>query len=369
MLAIFDMSTINIERYNSELLKTYDENYVAYVDDPDLCTPTKFKNCKLVCTSWWKISKLIKNFRDNNISLIIISGQRPADLRILISANFLDIPVIYKMHGLYIPHMKRGFSFYILKLMKALRTLFYLLDIACYKRSLDVSVGMLRSFIFGYPRNCWANCKELRIDIGLIWSEYWRSWHEEHWAIVPKIGWFEVGNPDTVKFKTVSVDDESLIYVYQTLVEDGRIDAKKMNNFYNILESSSRISKKTIHVKWHPRGDEKTKRELISRGFIIHDDLPKGKYYIGHYSSLLGIAPLMNGHVIIAELDGHPTPKPIREIANIVLKDLESLRVTLETPLPNFELKNNEAIYFFGDHYNKNVEQSLICEYITNDGK
>jgi hypothetical protein len=77
----------------------------------------------------------------------------------------------------------------------------------------------------------------------------------------------------------------------------------------------------------------------------------------------------MNGHVIIAELDGHPTPKPIREIANIVLKDLVSLRVTLETPFPNFELKNNEAIYFFGDHYNKDVEKSLICEYITNDGK
>ena len=62
MLAIFDMSTVNIERYNSELLKNYPKDFFAYVDDSDLCTPSKYKNCKLTCTAWWSINQFIKDF-------------------------------------------------------------------------------------------------------------------------------------------------------------------------------------------------------------------------------------------------------------------------------------------------------------------
>ena len=93
MLAIFDMSTVNIKRYNSELFKSRSGQYIAYVDDPDLCVAIDDMNCHLVCSGWWTISRFINHFKENGVSVIIVSGQRTADLRVLIAASVLAIPV------------------------------------------------------------------------------------------------------------------------------------------------------------------------------------------------------------------------------------------------------------------------------------
>ena len=148
MLAIFDMSSVNITRYNSDFIKSTTKKYIALVDDKNLCLPINDNNCRLVCSSWWRVSNFIKFFKENNVTTIVISGQRPADLRVLIAANSLSIKVIYKMHGLYIPYMKRGLAFYFIKLSKTFRTLFYLIDIAVFTKKLNISFGMAKSFIF-----------------------------------------------------------------------------------------------------------------------------------------------------------------------------------------------------------------------------
>ena len=364
MLAIFDMSSINLERYNSEILNNYTRKYIAYIDDPDLCKPID-GNCMLVCTAWWRISKIVDHFKKYDVSLVIISGQRPADLRVLVAASALSIPVVYKMHGLYIPYMKRGVSFYLMKLGKSIRTLFYLVDIWFFTRNYFISYGMLMSFIFGRSRNLWAGANELRVKVGLIWSEYWDSWHHEHWAMQPEDGWVIVGNPDTVKFKQVEVDDGGLVYIYQTLIEDGRIDVKLMNQFYDNLQIIAKSVMRTVHVKWHPRGDKKILSELIDRGFRIHSDMPKSDLYIGHYSSLLGMVPLLGGQVIAVELDGHPTPDPIKNISYKVVKNaINDLGVTIEECQRSNTPKYSEAVYYFGDYFDKDIEMLVLNKYL-----
>lgn len=365
MLAIFDMSSTNIKRYNSEFLKSQSSRYLAYVDDPELCEPIDDTKCLLICTGWWRVSQFISNFLDNDVSAIVVSGQRPADLRVLVAAATLKIPVIYKMHGLYIPYMKRGVRFYLEKFGKSLRTLFYLADVAFVTRDLSISRGMFMSFMFGRGRKVWASSELLQVEVGLIWSEYWAAWHKEHWGMSPRNGWLLVGNPDSVKFGQVEVDAGSIVYVYQTLVEDGRIDLKLMTEFYDGLQFAAKKSGKSVFVKWHPRGDQKIRDGLISRGFSICNDMPKCDVYVGHYSSLLGLVPVIGGRVIVFELDGHVTPEAIGEIASEVVYNLSDFIKAIEdfdTSLPS---RNSEATYYFGGQFDENVEKDAISKLIN----
>ncbi len=364
MLAIFDLSSVNVCRYNSELLKSQSSQYIAYVDDPDLCEPIADINCRLFCTGWWKISRFISHFRENDVSVVVISGQRSADLRVLVAANALSIPIIYKMHGLYLPYMKREASFFVTKFVKSLRTLFYLVDVGFFTRNFSIPLGMLGSVLFGRTRKSWAGAEELRFDVGLIWSEYWESWHSEHWVMVPRDGWLLIGNPDTIKFNKIEVEESSLVYIYQTLVEDGRITAKLMNEFYDRLESAARKSRRIVHVKCHPRGDNKIFDTLIERGFIIHNDFPKGDLYVGHYSSLLGVVPLMGAQVIVVDLEGHSIPESIRQIASNVVENFDNLALAIENYAPSHIPKKAEAIYYFGDQYAKNIEMVAINKFL-----
>lgn len=364
MLAIFDMSSVNITRYNSDFIKSTTKKYIALVDDKNLCLPINDNNCRLVCSSWWRVSNFIKFFKENNVTTIVISGQRPADLRVLIAANSLSIKVIYKMHGLYIPYMKRGLAFYFIKLSKTFRTLFYLIDIAVFTKKLNISFGMAKSFIFGAPRRSWAGEKMLSFEYGLIWSKYWKSWHEEHWAMNPNSGWIVLGNPDTEKFKMVDVNEFDIVYIYQTLVEDGRIDANIMNKFYNALSDLAKVTGKSVHVKWHPRGDPEVLERLTKFGFLIHTDMPKGHLYIGHYSSLLGLVPMVGGHVVVFELEGHPTPISIKKISNELVGKISDLNEIVKNGTENWSLKKSEAKFYFGDHFNKKIEQDIINQDI-----
>jgi hypothetical protein len=367
MLAIFDMSSVNVIRYNSEILRSESHQFVAYVDDPDLCVPIDDANCVLVGTGWWTVSKFVSHFREHGISVIIVSGQRPADLRVLVAAGALKIPVVYKMHGLYVPYMKRGIRFYLSKLGKSVRTLFYLADVALVTRDLLISRGMFMSFIFGRCRKVWAGSDLLRVEVGLIWNEYWVVWHKEHWRMNPRNGWLIVGNPDTVKFNhfDVEVDGGSIVYIYQTLVEDGRINLKLMTEFYDGLQSAAKNTGKSVYVKWHPRGDCEIRDRLIARGFLICNDMPKGDMYVGHYSSLLGLVPVIGGHIIIFELDGHVTPEAISKIASKVVFNVNDFKKVVEGFDASWPSKKSEAIHYFGDHFDESVEKEAISKFIN----
>ena len=368
MIAFFDMSSVNITRYNKDLLKNLKLNkklFYALVDDPELCFDLGEYNYELNKTSYWTIKKFINFFKEKKVSILIVSGQRPADIRALIAANELSITIIYKMHGLYIPFMKRDLNFLYDKFLKILRTLYYLIDISFHSKSLKMLIGIFSSFVFGRSRKYWANTKLIQPTVCIIWSDYWIQWHKNHWQMNPQKGWHFSGNPDTVKFKTNYISG-SIVYIYQTLVEDGRISKKIMNDFYNSLENFSKNQNINIHIKWHPRGDSIIREDLLKRGFIVTDDLPVSKIFIGHYSSLLGLAPLYDALVFIMEFEGHETPESVIGIANHISKNKSDFFNKLENRnnyLLNDIPKKGKAIFYFGDRYSEEVEMGLIKKY------
>jgi len=364
MLAIFDMSSANISRYNSELFRSHSKQYIAYVDDPELCIEAEYSNETLVCSGGWSIKKIAHSLRSYGVSIIIISGQRPADFRFVIAANSLGIPIVYKMHGLYVRHVKRYISFYFSNIKKTLRTVNYLYDIAFFTRSIATSKGILLSFIFGIDRRSWIRSENLRVDYALAWSEYWVSWHERHWGINPRHGWRVTGNPDSVKFRKCNTEDQSLCYIYQTLVEDGKISKSTMESFYDDLAKIAQKQKLLVNVKWHARGDTLICTGLERRGFRIYDEFPIGHTYVGHYSSLLGLVPIVGGSLFVFELEGHSTPEPIVKCATLVTKNIETLLEGATLTYDKDKSKIDNAIHYFGGEYSQNIENSIISKYI-----
>lgn len=358
------MSTVNVLRYNDELLKSYCGDFLVLVDDPDHFYEADLPNLKFVCSSGFSIAKLKKVLTFYNVSILYLSGQRPADIRVVMAANQLDIKIIYKMHGLYVPFMKRNFLFYISNFKKTLKTVYYLFDIIRASRSIRISVGVLLSFVFGLSRAYWAKSELIRIDYALVWSEYWVQWHKEHWFISPRSGWVLIGNPDSLKFKREVVSEEYVTYIYQTLVEDGRISKNLMYSFYRVLFSVSQNHGKRVVVKWHPRGSDEHRLFLESLGFVISFNLPLSNTYIGHYSSLLGLVPLVGGRVFIFELEGHPTPEPIAKISNQIFNDVfefqHNIDLTSEVLVPKVE----QAKFYFGEGMADDIELRLLNELV-----
>jgi len=364
MLAIFDMSSVNVERYNSELLKRHSGKYIAYVDDPDCCGDLNCPDTILVCTGGWSIKRIINSFKEQGVSLVVISGQRPADFRVIIAANTLNIPIAYKMHGLYVEDVKRNISFYFLSIKKVLRTVRYLIDIGFFTKYVRIPVGILLSFVFGVSRKTWMISEMLQVDYCLVWSEYWRPWHERHWHMNPRKGWNITGNPDTEKLTNVEHNEEGICYVYQTLVEDGRISKQAMESFYDGLAMVARNENINVKVKWHARGDAMIREELESRGFFVQDELPFSKVYVGHFSSLLGLMPLVGGVLVIFELEGHVTPEPIRQCATVIVNDMKRLEKVLVTPCLLDENKKTQAEYYFGTYYSHSVEYAIVSQHL-----
>ncbi|ORU92532.1 MAG: hypothetical protein A6F70_03170 [Cycloclasticus sp. symbiont of Bathymodiolus heckerae] len=365
MLAIFDMSTINVERYNSELLKRCIGKYIAYVDDPDCCDDLSCPDATLICTTGWSIKRIMISFEEQSVSVVMISGQRPADFRLVIAANMLSIPIVYKMHGLYVAKVKRNVAFYFLSAKKVIRTLGYLINIGCFTKKVRIPIGILLSFVFGASRKPWMIAEILQVDHCLIWSEYWRPWHERYWCMKPRKGWAIIGNPDTAKSTKAELNADGVCYVYQTLVEDGRVSKQVMESFYDGLAIIACNKKLLVHVKWHVRGDVMARKDLESRGFIIHDERPfLAKVYIGHFSSLLGLVPIVGGSLVIFELEGHVTPKPIRQCATIIVNDMADLEKALSFPCVFDENKREQAEYYFGSYYSAIIEDSIVSQYL-----
>lgn len=347
-VGIFEMTTSNALRYNSELLSVLEKNGAAvkiFVDDENDCS----SSFQVVSRKYWSIERLTEEIRGTDV--VVINAQRIPDYMVVCAAESALVPVVYLMHGLYVPHMKREISFYLKAIGKSLRYFCYAFMIGIFLKSWFLSVKMILNFIFGYPsRQFLQRFDKLQVTVALIWAETWQAWHEENWFMAPEKGWTTIGNPDLARFSWKEPEKNTICYVYQTLVEDGRIEKELMIKFYSELKRFSDSNNLHVKVKWHPRGSEQLKSILHEHNFSIVDDgsIPVGDMVIGHYSSLLGAFPLKSVPVLIVELPGHKTPVSIVGIASRVVcwSKFSSTEIQIPHLVHSQEAKKNSERYF-----------------------
>ena len=103
---------------------------------------------------------------------------------------------------------------------------------------------------------------------------------------------------------------------------------------------------------------------LERRGFRIYDEFPVGHTYVGHYSSLLGLVPIVGGSLFVFELEGHSTPESVVKCATLVTNSIETLAEGIDLTYAKDKDKVDNAIHYFGGEYSQNIENSIISKHI-----
>ena len=358
MLVFFEIDKINVERfYFVRLEENFDtENVVVVLEDPyELAIFRKeYPTIKSYQFLEWirGASEQYKN------SYVFVNGNRIPDLLMAKIGRENDCKVIFIQHGMYVDFMKREVSLFIRKFIKALRYVSYAIR-------LKKAISLFKVHVFGHSRGLTSDRKELYPHSAFVYSEYWKGWHNDTFFFGNTESFYLLKNNDTNQ-NIISLDN-SVVYCYQTLIEDGRIDVSYFKKvIYEIIRSVKEAGLNLV-VKGHPRMLESTKEFFKELGVeVIMSGLPSGGLVIGHYSTLLARWVYEGDVLLLVELEDHDIPEPIRNLANSVCQITEFSRVLAQNVKRDVnELKELSDYYFnfSGSDSVYNIAEILrVCE-------
>lgn len=339
MLVFFEIDKINVERfYFNRLEENFDtKNVVVVLEDPNELAifRKEYPTIKSYQFLEW-IRGTSKQYKNSHV---FVNGNRIPDLLMAKIGRENDCKVIFIQHGMYVDFMKREVSLFIRKLIKALRY-------ASYAIRLKKAISLFKVHVFGHSRGLTSDRKELYPHSAFVYSEYWKGWHNDTFFFDNTKSFHLLKNNDTDQ-NVISLDN-TVVYCYQTLVEDGRIDVSYFKKVIHEIIRSVKESGLNLVVKGHPRMSESTKEFFKEQGVdVILSGLPSGGIIIGHYSTLLARWVYEGDVLLIVELEDHDIPEPIQELATIKcsfenvaeeLKNLDKTRVE--------EFKEKSDFYF-----------------------
>ena len=299
-IAYFDLRLSSIKRFplwihnaisantqNNRLIFFYEEDDIdkTLIDLGDL----DYKLIKIEDISY---KFLEEHLNRNKVSKIFVFAQRIPDSFIVAVSKKLNIKTFMFQHGLYVPFMKREPSLIIQNIHKTYRYLVYSLRTAELIRlsKLKLIQNYISIFIFGTSRKkIKLPTTQLNVDKVFVYGDYWKKYHNEqfnyeydHQIVVGTPDFQDI--PNLLQNKKI---ENSICYIAQTLVEDGRLNRKIMINF---MESFSKIVKDLnikLYIKLHPRSDMSLYNMLPKETVYIKEGIPNTESYIGHYSSLI----------------------------------------------------------------------------------
>lgn len=310
MIVFFEIDKVNVERYYfNRLEKNFDsENIVVVLEDPTELKLFKKEYPKI--KSYLFLKWIIKESKNYKNSFVFINGNRIPDLLMSKLSHENNCKVIFLQHGMYIDFMKREFILYFKYMAKTFRYLFYALLTGNF-------FSLFKIHVFGYSRSLTSDCKNLYPDSAFVYSEYWKKWH---------INKYFHGNTNNFYFlKNNDLDqniyklDNTAVYCYQTLIEDGRINEGYYKNITSQIINSIKDLGMNFVVKGHPRMSESTKKFFQEKEVeLVLNDFPSGGIIIGHYSTLLARWVYEKDLLFLVELKGHKIPESIENLAHTI---------------------------------------------------
>ena len=336
----YDVVPTNIVRFYSEviyelrksskddfhfLFEHDDKNNIDYVR-------SAYEFAKNIDYCQWKSVDWFKNyFIQNNIKVLFINGQRIADDRVVLAAKTLGIKTYMIQHGMYIPFMKRDIQFFSSKIKKTFSFLFYAYDISRKQNNIAIIYKYFMSYVIGINQvRLKIDRRLLNVDTVFVYSDYWKGFHKKQFGYSEE-NQVVVGTPDLAdlpQFLEQDIHKDTVCYIAQTLVEDGRLKKEVQLEFYKKLVDATELLEQKLLVKLHPRNDKSlfnySKNKLHVS--LILDYLPKSEFYIGHYSTLLskGLS-VPQAKVFIYEYFNHPTPDYFEMCSDAVIRDVNEL--------------------------------------------
>lgn len=314
---VFEVDAIDVDRFFVGMLEMPSPPRLILVDQPEEYAKYRrngrFASANVLCPAWMRVDQLSELLKANDIRYVMINAHRIPDVHVILAARQAGCKVLYIQHGMYIPFMKRTLRFFLAKLAKTARYLYYAFDSGRHAKDWRLGLDLFRIHVLGADRDLIRQRRMIFPDSAAVFSQYWREWHIIHYAF-PADVLHEMGTPDLRKLSFGPRQPQGVVaYCYQTLVEDGRIDPELMQGFYRQLQAWSLRHGVKVVVKTHPRG----RKDLIDRlrteyGFeLVDHQVPDTGMVVGHYSSLLAYWGMHGRAVVCVALPGHPVHESI----------------------------------------------------------
>jgi hypothetical protein len=234
-------------------------------------------------------------------------AQRIFDMSFNIEANKRNIPVFSFQHGLYIDFMKRDLIFYIKKIFKSIRYLKYIFFISLNLKNNFFTnyLHLFNSFVFGVKLSKTSlKTQKLNANYVYIYADFWKAYYRRLFGYLKK-QFIVVGTPDLCIIDKLSKKtDDSICYICQSLVEDGRLKRKAMMDFLDNLNKL--VNGKTLYIKLHQRSDLGLYKNLArNKNVQFTKSFPNSKLFIGHYSSLLSVPIYLKRKIFFFKFENH----------------------------------------------------------------
>tara|TARA_B100002019_G_scaffold248010_1_gene226753 strand:- start:193 stop:1254 length:1062 start_codon:yes stop_codon:yes gene_type:complete len=330
MIALFETDYRNIERYylvHDKINKEFvDDNVIILFESKSQIKPFKKKYKNSRCISLTELETVEYNH-------LIINGNRIPDIYVSIITKQKNIPITYIQHGPHSIHMIRSKSFFISNLKKTLRYLFYCFKIYKLTKKTKLFITLILKNTKGGSR---VN-KSLKLytpNFSYVYSEFYKKWHIENYFGLDT-EYYLLRNRDNI-FKPTK-KQKALVFCYQTLVEDGRIDPKIFfKNLDKIKEFAENRSLKPI-IKSHPRMSLANRKFLSEEGWEIFDSktkIPVGHITVGYYSSLLSLWAFYMSPVISIKINNHYTPDEVSSYCfSIEINQLKNFDINVKNEI------------------------------------
>lgn len=342
-ILFYDLNLVLIDRYprkiaeqlsaiNSELsfVFVYSENTKIKVHNR---LPN---NSQMVYMPYINEKTLSNLFLSEEIRVVVTCAQRLSDMLFIAISRRHNIPSFTVQHGIWSSSINRlpWFRVFFTKLNKFI---FYI------NRALELAsiIGVNRYFFLRDAYNFFyldksqltnfecLNSDYLRADMVLAFDESWIDYY------VGKFGYkeeqiFFIGNPDFLLLSNpLECEANSVGYICQSLVEDGRLDRNTFIRFLHDLQIMLN-SEVILYIKLHPRSDESLYRNFFNlKNVRIIKEFPLCNRYIGHYSSLLAVTDKVGRKNLLWKLEGHYIPENFLRYGSKVSSDLIDLKFFL----------------------------------------
>ena len=311
--AIFcEVDAIDIDRYFSSLLPDLNPVGIVLESAGEVVKyrqTGRFKTVPILSMADNSVAQMEKFFIDCRCDTVVINGNRITDLLITLIAKSIAIDVVYIQHGMYIEFMKRTSSFFVSQFLKTTRYFGYAVRVAMLLKSPSLLLNLIAVHIFGKPRSVLTQYP-FYPDLCWVYTQYWQDWHIQKYGFPSQLAYSFFTFPDFIRFESRPERKDRVLYVYQTLVEDGRISPAIMDEFYfNLLRQGTRMGVSVI-VKGHPRMSSIYRTYFGQANIeVVEEYVPLTDIVIGHYSTLLGFCGTKGSKVVCIPLEGHIIPE------------------------------------------------------------
>ncbi|MFM5897393.1 MAG: polysialyltransferase family glycosyltransferase [Dolichospermum sp.] len=260
---------------------------------------------------------------------LIVMAQRIPDSAYVSIAKTLNIKTFMFQHGLYIPFSKREPSLFFKKFVKSLRYIICVLTIAetIKEDKIKYLQYYIKNLVSGQNITGLIDKDKINVDKVLVYGNFWKEYHHQLFGYSDE-SQYVIGYPDLIKVKDISSlpQENSICYIAQTLVEDGRLSRDIFLDFIKILSSCISNDKK-IYIKLHPRSDLSLYKQLkeFNKAEFCNNNIPHCTHYIGHYSTLVAVIAMVNTNVLLWNFEGHEIPSYFADVCRVKTADVKQL--------------------------------------------